>query len=93
MQDILFMYRCFPGVYEVQDLIVKLFKNGQNQAVRIPKAYEFKGVGEVTIRKEGNSIIITPAKKTWTSFAKSPSAEDDFMSSRPDILDTDSVKF
>lgn len=77
----------------MQELIVKLFKNGQNQAVRIPKVFEFKGVGEVAIHKEGDAIIITPAKKTWTSFVKLPQADDDFMSARQDIMDNDRVEF
>ncbi len=29
-----------------------LFKNGRNQAVRLPKELEFVGVSEVEIRKE-----------------------------------------
>jgi hypothetical protein len=33
-------------------ITAKLFKNGLNQAVRIPKDFEFKGVSEVSIRKE-----------------------------------------
>ena len=38
---------------------VKLFKNGRNQAVRIPREFEFPG--EVAImRKEGNRLILEP---------------------------------
>jgi len=29
----------------------KLFKNGRNQAVRLPKELEFEGIDEVTIRR------------------------------------------
>ena len=43
----------------------KLFINGRSQAVRIPKAYQFQGVSEVLIRKEGDTLIIVPARKTW----------------------------
>jgi len=40
---------------------VKLFKNGRNQAVRIPREFELPGEDAV-IRKEGNRLIIEPAK-------------------------------
>jgi len=45
----------------------KLLKNGRNQALRIPKDFEFKGVNEVYIRKKGNRIIIEPVRKSWLS--------------------------
>ena len=44
-------------------ITAKLFKNGQNQAIRIPKNFEFKGVNEVSIRKEGDRIIIKQVRK------------------------------
>ena len=37
----------------------KIFKNGDSQAIRLPKEFRFKGK-EVYIRKEGNSVIISP---------------------------------
>lgn len=40
-------------------VIAKLFKNGCNQAIRLPKEIKFKGVSEVEIRREGDSIILT----------------------------------
>lgn len=36
---------------------VRLFKNGRNQAVRIPREYELPG-DEAVIRKEGDRLII-----------------------------------
>jgi antitoxin VapB len=39
---------------------VKLFKNGRNQAVRIPREFEFSGE-EAVMRKEGERLIIEPA--------------------------------
>jgi len=38
---------------------VKLFKNGRNQAVRIPREMELPGEDAV-IRKEGDRLIIEP---------------------------------
>lgn len=76
----------------MQSITAKLFKNGQSQAVRIPKLYQFEGVDEVTIHKKGDAVIITPARKNWTSFAELPEADADFMSSRPDLMDEGRVK-
>lgn len=41
---------------------VSLFKNGRNQAIRIPREFELKGK-EATIRKEGDKLIIEPIRK------------------------------
>jgi antitoxin VapB len=40
---------------------VKLFRNGRNQAVRIPREFELPGE-DATIRKQGNRLIIEAAK-------------------------------
>ena len=42
---------------------VRLFKNGRNQAVRIPVEFELPG-DEAIMRKEGDRLIIEPAKKS-----------------------------
>ena len=39
---------------------VKLFKNGRNQAVRIPREFELPGE-EAIIRKDGERLVIEPA--------------------------------
>jgi antitoxin VapB len=39
---------------------VKLFRNGRNQAVRIPREFELPGE-DALMRKEGNRLIIEPA--------------------------------
>jgi len=39
---------------------VKLFKNGRNQAVRIPREFELPGEDAI-IHKEGQRLIIEPA--------------------------------
>ena len=41
---------------------VRLFRNGRNQAVRIPKEFELEDA-EAVIRKEGDKLIIEPVKK------------------------------
>ena len=60
----------------------KLFINGRSQAVRIPKNMAFKGVDAVTVEKKGTAVILTPARKTWQSFADLPAAEEKFMAIR-----------
>ncbi len=40
---------------------VKLFRNGRNQAVRIPREFELPGDNAV-MRREGARLILEPAK-------------------------------
>jgi antitoxin VapB len=39
---------------------IKLFRNGRNQTVRIPREFELSGE-EAILRKEGERLIIEPA--------------------------------
>ncbi len=49
-------------------LTAKVFKNGQSQAIRIPKEFRVNS-DEVYIEKVGNTIIIKPKfKDKWDSF-------------------------
>jgi antitoxin VapB len=40
---------------------VRLFRNGANQALRIPKEFELPGK-EAELRQVGNTLVITPIK-------------------------------
>jgi antitoxin VapB len=40
---------------------VKLFKNGRNQAIRIPREFELPG-HEAVMRREGERLIIEPLR-------------------------------
>ena len=42
---------------------VKLFRNGRNQAVRIPVEFELPG-NEAIMRKDGDRLIIEPKRKS-----------------------------
>ncbi len=44
------------------DRHVRLFRNGRNQALRIPREFEIDS-DEVILRKEGDKLIIEPIKK------------------------------
>ena len=41
---------------------VRLFRNGRNQALRIPREFELDG-DEAIIRKEGSRLIVEPVRK------------------------------
>ncbi len=45
----------------IRERHVKLFKNGRNQAVRIPREFELPG-DEAIMRKEGDRLIIEPTQ-------------------------------
>jgi antitoxin VapB len=70
----------------------KLFVNGRSQAVRIPKELAFAGVDAVLIEKQGNSLVLTPARSTWLSFTELDPAADEFMSLRPRLLKTQAAR-
>lgn len=67
---------------------VSIFKNNANQAVRIPKDMQYEGVIELEIRREGDTIILRPARPNWTSFAQEPLADADFLSERPAVIES-----
>jgi antitoxin VapB len=41
----------------------KIFVNGSSQAVRLPKAFRFEGVDEVSIERKGDAVILRPIGK------------------------------
>ena len=41
---------------------VRLFRNGRNQAVRIPRDFELEGTDAI-LRREGDCLIIEPVRK------------------------------
>lgn len=60
----------------------KLFKNGQSQAVRLPKEFRFSG-DEVYIKKVGNAVVLLPIDDPWGPLLSAMGqASDDFMTER-----------
>ena len=59
---------CQTFPMETNERHVKLFRNGRNQAVRIPREFELPGEDAV-MRKEGNRLVIEMAAKK-KSFAE-----------------------
>jgi antitoxin VapB len=58
---------------------VKLFKNGRNQAVRIPREFELPGEDAI-MRRDGEKLIIEPmpARSLLTLLARLEPIEDSF---------------
>jgi len=66
---------------------VSIFRNNRNQAIRLPKEFEFPGATQLTIEKQGDAIILRPVRQNWLSFADEPRADDDFMAGREDLVE------
>lgn len=60
----------------------KLFRNGQSQAVRLPKSFRFHG-DQVFIKRVGNAVVLIPYQDSWeTLFGSLDQFSDDFMQER-----------
>jgi antitoxin VapB len=60
----------------------KLFRNGQSQAVRLPKEFRLPGES-VYIKKQGNAVILIPQINSWDALFESlDKFSDDYMSDR-----------
>ena len=73
--------------------LASLFRNGRNQAVRIPREFELEGT-EVLMRKEGDRLILTPIRKnrlldllaSWAPLAEGlPDVEDSLPENRDEL--------
>jgi antitoxin VapB len=67
----------------------KLFKNGESQAVRLPREFRFSG-DEVFIKRVGSAVVLLPKARSWDtlleSLAKFPA---DFMTEREQPSEAD----
>lgn len=64
----------------------KIFKNGQSQAIRLPKKYRFE-LDEVYIKKIGNLVVLIPDEQPWKFFIDSlDKFTDDFMDERGQLI-------
>jgi antitoxin VapB len=63
----------------------KIFLNNRNQAVRLPKEFQFN-TQEVFIRKEGANVILSPKPEDWSLYlSDGPVASDAFMEGIEDL--------
>ncbi len=65
---------------------VSIFKNANNQAIRLPKDMEYQGISQLEIIKNGDEIILRPIRPNWLSFSEVEKADDDFMLKRQDVV-------
>ena len=68
-----------------------VIQDNDGQYLRLPSEAEFPlGVSEVTIRRQGTDLILSPVSRAWDSFFNdSSSVSDDFLTGREEQLDTD----
>ncbi len=60
----------------------RVFKNGQSQAVRLPKEFRFQE-DEVYIKKVGNVVVLLPKRDSWDALVNSLGKfSADFLSDR-----------
>jgi len=72
---------------------VRLFRNGRNQAVRIPREFELAG-DEATMRREGDRLIIEPLVRQGllSVLAKLKPLRETFADPDHDLLPVEEVK-
>ena len=66
---------------------VSIFRNNRNQAIRLPKEFEFEGVTELIIERQGDTILLRPARPSWSSFLGEPRADAAFLHERHDLIE------
>jgi antitoxin VapB len=67
---------------------VSVFKNGKNQAIRLPIDMAFEGVAELEIRRDGDTITLRPVRPSWTSLRDAAAPADaDFLQERTAVVD------
>lgn len=69
----------------------KLFKNGQSQAVRLPKKCRFEG-SVVNVKKIGDAVLLTPVITSWDPLLKSIAMFPDninFVKDKPEYKEKD----
>lgn len=66
-----------PAAAEPPPRVARLFRNGSNQAVRLPRDLEIDAEA-VLIRRDGDSLVLTPMPRTWDDyFARGQRLTDD----------------
>lgn len=66
---------------------ISIFRNNRNQAIRLPRDMEFAGVTELTIERQGDTVVLRPVRPDWLSFRDQPLADDGFLYERPSLIE------
>jgi antitoxin VapB len=69
---------------------VSIFRSIRNQAIRLPRDLEFRGVTELEIRRERDAIILRPVRPSWKS---EPHADENFLAGREDLIGEGRLSF
>lgn len=72
---------------------IRIFRNGRNQAIRIPREFELDAE-EAIIRKEDDRLVIEPVGKKGllATLATLPALDDDFPDIDKGLLPLDNVE-
>ena len=72
---------------------IRIFRNGRNQAVRIPREFELDSE-EAIIRKEDDRLVIEPVRKKGllATLATLPTLDEDFPDIDKGLLPLDNVE-
>lgn len=70
----------------IDERTVSLFRNGRNQAVRIPREFELEG-DQALMRREGDSLVITPIRPNRNRLLELLSSWEPLDEGLPDIPD------
>ena len=81
------------GIDERAKRTARLFRNGRNQAIRLPREMEFEGTDRVSIFRVGSRLIIEPQRRSWLDLSNLEPAGRDFLAERDaPVSDDDRVK-
>jgi len=65
---------------------VSIFKNGKNQAIRLPNDIACEYLEELKITRNGDMIPLRPIRPNWQSLATLPATAARFLEQRLDII-------
>jgi len=65
---------------------VAIFRNGNNQAVRLPSDMAYAGIDKLEISRHGDTITLRPVRPSWLSLSELPQTDPDFLRDRPNIV-------
>jgi len=80
-------YKVYTTIYTIKELamlMAKLFRNGNSQAVRLPKECRFKG-NEVCVQKTKDGVLLSQKPRlAWEAFFSKHAPCPNFVLERPD---------
>lgn len=78
----IYLMYIYQAIKVIRVRTAKLFRNGDSQAVRLPKEFRFDGT-EVLIKRVGSAVVLLPKTKSWDTLMESlDKFPPDFMSER-----------